>query len=891
MTIYVLSGFNNYYNRVVKKFDTISEYEPYVLHVQQNYNFVPNDNVNTQVVLGNIGNQYTGEGDYLIVVNESNEIVSRWFIIESVRDRAGQYTLTLHRDLVVDHYDEVLDAPMFIEKATITDINDPAIFNRESLTFNQIKQSEYFLKDETNCPWIVGYIPKSLPIEQKTVVTKYNSQSSNVIEVDRLSDWEDYDYYTGVKVISGPIQDIYFGYNARITEEYTVKRASDDADVKLSVPRNASFYFKNGSIISVNNLPVTGSDYTYRAIQAQNEYIGSDAAVQAVPGYTYYHKMIGGYYHSKYTQTITDSDTYQLGFTNYTNTTFKQIVGDYLDTDNDGDFLQDKLNTFTSKYKDTILLDKSTGFQYKIAVVRSASIQKKNTWLTAETTPFQYLNSRQVKTKSSSSLGIAVDPKIEGTANNNTYFVSANYYEYTLELTPVYEYAGVTLDTSIYELNDQPYYMFCMPYTSDVTVVDGSQIKYRLSSALSIAMATSFAAEIGKENIFDIQLLPYCPARYAVNAFQPTPGWVWTDEANNIGHGGIVNNIDYTAVTTRYIFDESEFSGLFNPIKLYTQTGDADPVATNTEVGKIFWAPSGNFSFDIQYSIPTKQNALELKVATETEVYRLCSPNYSGVFEFDPYMNGGIYNFNVDCSYKPFNPYIHINPTFSYLYGDDFNDQRGLIIQGDFSLPQETNAWTQYELNNKNYQQIFDRGIQNLKVNQDVQRKQQVFSAVTGTLMGGAAGAVMGAKGGIGGAIAGAVLGTGASAFGGLLDVSYGDMLRAEALDYTKDMYAYNLGNIQALPNGITKSSPLTANFKYFPFIEKYDCTEIEKIALRDKIKYNGMTIMRIGNMQQFISNDFSYIKGKLIRLETIEDDYHIINALSGELDKGVFIK
>ena len=56
MTIYVLSGFNNYYNRIVKKFDTVGEYEPYVLHTQQNYNFVPNDNVDTKVVLGNLGN-------------------------------------------------------------------------------------------------------------------------------------------------------------------------------------------------------------------------------------------------------------------------------------------------------------------------------------------------------------------------------------------------------------------------------------------------------------------------------------------------------------------------------------------------------------------------------------------------------------------------------------------------------------------------------------------------------------------------------------------------------------------------------------------------------------------------------------------------------------------
>ena len=59
------------------------------------------------------------------------------------------------------------------------------------------------------------------------------------------------------------------------------------------------------------------------------------------------------------------------------------------------------------------------------------------------------------------------------------------------------------------------------------------------------------------------------------------------------------------------------------------------------------------------------------------------------------------------------------------------------------------------------------------------------------------------------------------------------------------------------------------------------------------------MTVMRIGTMNEFISNSWSYndieskgyIKGKLIRLETIEDDYHIVNAISGELNKGVYIQ
>ena len=50
------------------------------------------------------------------------------------------------------------------------------------------------------------------------------------------------------------------------------------------------------------------------------------------------------------------------------------------------------------------------------------------------------------------------------------------------------------------------------------------------------------------------------------------------------------------------------------------------------------------------------------------------------------------------------------------------------------------------------------------------------------------------------------------------------------------------------------------------------------------------MTVMRIGTIAEFIRTDRSYIKGKLIRLEGISDDFHIVNEISNEIFKGVFI-
>ena len=116
------------------------------------------------------------------------------------------------------------------------------------------------------------------------------------------------------------------------------------------------------------------------------------------------------------------------------------------------------------------------------------------------------------------------------------------------------------------------------------------------------------------------------------------------------------------------------------------------------------------------------------------------------------------------------------------------------------------------------------------------------------------------------------------------------EQLRTEAINYTKDMFNYQIGNIKALPDTLAKLTAMVANNFIYPVIEYYTCTDTERQALRDKIKYNGMTVNRIGKISQFIQPKPSYIKGSLIRLENITDDFHMIKAISDELYKGVFI-
>ena len=59
-----------------------------------------------------------------------------------------------------DHLDNLLTAPMYIERAILSE-NDPFILNDEGMNLNQIKKGEQLIKDKSDTAWLVGYLAKS----------------------------------------------------------------------------------------------------------------------------------------------------------------------------------------------------------------------------------------------------------------------------------------------------------------------------------------------------------------------------------------------------------------------------------------------------------------------------------------------------------------------------------------------------------------------------------------------------------------------------------------------------------------------------------------------------------------------------------------------------------
>lgn len=832
MDLYFLI-YNNYYNRIVKKESSLSAYLEYQVGepLQTVINWNPRDGVSTEQIL----NSWTYETpDYLLVV-ENNEIVSRWFVIESEYLRNGQYKVSLYRDVVVDNYDSIISAPCFIEKAVPQSIRDPAIYNNEDMTFNQIKTSEQLLFDETNCPWIVGYIPRdaftpdptptdTLDLDE-TVEEQLASVDDTVVsvettltgaadmELDSISQYPFYQYAN--TVVSGQVT------NPTIRIALTYRLQDRESTGALTT------YYYNNTI----------------SLDQNGNYIGK------VNGNRMGQLM--GYY-----WTQTNTNPFYVPRNMFTDEYARQVVANMTSLANDfqdlSDYVESSLTPeqYNELYADRnkIIYDKSTGRYWKITLTGNSADSTETTIGWASGLGVKMRNAMVTTFGDGYTLSNPMSPE----DNTPFSFTSETAYQ-VLTFEPVEVKLSVTVPSTRYHASETPYDIFCMPYSNSLEIKK-SGVTYisKTNASAALTLAQQIAAEVGSSNIYDVQLLPYCPVRYCIMA----------DGTFDIG----------SAIYSDVIADDGS--------------------GNTTKVNVLLWATSDNFELNIPINIPEEQTVLDKKIKNETEFIRIVAPNFSNSFQFNPQMNEGVDYVNILCHYKPFNPYIKVQPNFKGLYGNDFNDSRGLVCNGDFSLAQVTSAWADYELQNKNYQNIFNREIQNLQVTNSVQRTREIAGAITGTLSGMAGGAALGSMiiGGPVGMGVGGGLGAIASGVGGYVDYKLNERLRNEALDYKKDMFGYNLQNIQALPQGLAKTSAISPDNKYVPFIEFYSCTDTEKQALQDKLTYDGYTIMRIGSIANYLQSNKSYIKGRIIRIEDISDDFHMLKAIADEIYKGVFI-
>lgn len=827
MNLLYLKKFNNYYNRRVKYYSNVDEYialsEDYTFNDKVDFN--PGDDVVTYKTANLEAVSFNP--DYLLVLdeNDARNIISRWFVLEMKRERNGQYTMTFKRDVIADHFEKLKGSPMFVYKGNLK-ANNELIYNNESVSVNQIKKGEWALKDFTKTSWIVGYVANETFTESKTYEVVNKGDLNNATSIESLSltlnDPEHPEYGAEINQISKVSLQI--GVNAMW-------------QLGVIIPNvlywDANYYTR-----------FFACDYNYDTNSVSDGY-RSDIAIQ----FEVYSPSIRypGYVKPNTNELLT---AYKLSIENN-----KATVVNGLETYFNGKGIDP---TNTEEYNDIYALNgkvvksNTTGLYYRLEVTSQSSETVKDNLSTVPTELSLYRAIQACAAQTAAQVGAEYIPSDTGQVAIQYDNVKTNV---NFVLLPGAGDATVTITANHRILEDAPYSMFCLRNTP-----------------LNLTLATKIVEDLS-DSCYDLQLLPYCPV--ANKVFLIEIGF-------DPGIGPIIpRDLEATVLPTG-VPGQPVPNLLAEAGKDYFTITDAE----DQVIDYLFFATVSQGSFIIRHSIGTTNDPIEIKIANDCDSYRLCSPNYNGVFEFSAIKNDGVDYFEVNYTYKPFQPYIHVNPNFKKLYGRDFNDARGLICGGDFSLPRLNNAWETYELQNKNYARIFDRQIETLDKNNQLNLTSQAISTPINAVSTGIGAGVLSGNVGVGIA-AGA-----ASAIGGAADIAIGQSMFQNNRQEKIDLFNLNLQNIQALPNSLTKVGAYNIDNKIFPFVEYYTCTDTEKEVLRNKLKYEAMTVNAIGTIEDYIGavDEYNYFKASPIILDSIADDYHLAEAIAVELEKGVYL-
>lgn len=423
-----------------------------------------------------------------------------------------------------------------------------------------------------------------------------------------------------------------------------------------------------------------------------------------------------------------------------------------------------------------------------------------------------------------------------------------------------------TKDNMPYPNQNNGTIMFCMPFDDcEITEDDESGIMVSGNLSQQAAYAISEALS-GAGWLIDLQLLPYCPNVSRIIDYKRY-------KINNTGiHdivAGIYNNTSAKLIGYVLFFDDASFFGDCYTIQ-YDDSGNADTVIADTTVN-------------------------DIKIESQTTKARIVSPNGNGAWDFTPakilYAPGKIkYTYYVTC--MPYQPYIKIMHTFGRLYGNYYKDVRGLICGGDFSLPQVNDAWNTYQLQNKNYQVMFNRQIESLDLQNKWTHVSDIAGAISGTISGASQGMSAGLMAGsVPGAIIGGSLGGAASGIAGAIDVSANKQIRDDQRDLTITQHNLQLQNIQALPDTISKLTNFNGEQLKVPYVEIYTCTVDEKSNFELYLRRRGYTINRYGPFIDYIASDdiLRFYQGQIIRIGSVIDDAHFLEAINYETSRGFY--
>lgn len=827
MTITLYWGVRNYNDR--RPLQNLSEATE--TQVIPNVNFAASDGLETALT---VNTDLAGDSSLIFPSYLTCSDGTEWYILSCVKTRGRQLTLSLHRNLLAEHWNELQNLPFIFRKAS--DISGPAFnYSRYMKTTNmsQIKTAEYKISDVINGNgWLVGYVNRDLSwtdtegtttVHNGSITVNPNRFSYDYLLTDSLVNWEHYNetvvseckvsatWRAAMAVALTRLGQVNVTRTlaAPLTYDFNVsasQKACTDSvgGIDTQARKNA---WLEARLLMVYDIGCALRDVVTRHSDALSQSYKTGDLSQ------YDGKIVA----------VKDSKTGVI--TRYLCGVTKTSLGDFDFTDADAKIMYDALHSKNYYLNGTVISPFSSlrPVDTDFGTVKGSS-------------ELQTLAFTQIKDKA-----ISVDYR-----NAHAHSADTLYDIFAIPLGGYFSYTdeqGTTLPLRI------------------------SQNKAEVSQKLLLLMTKLY--ETWGDQMIDLQWLPYGPVGDGYRFIQAQIS-------------------DYQCYNYSLIKEGSDVLSL------------------------MYWCPQSQFQRQLPVNLSAEPYGIAQSYSAasniscrrweEEHLVRLVSPNFASQFEFSPIKNDGLEAFNIYIAYKPYSPYIRVAPKFGGLYGSDYNDSRGLILSGDFSLDRTSSAWTQYKLQNKNYQLIFDRQIQSMDLRNEYQDRldnqaqvQDIFNVLGGTIQGTASGAMSGALvgGGIG-AIAGAAVGGVSSLGTGIADAvsnsgnrKMAKLIRDDTRQAAIDQFSYQLGNIKAMPDTITKIATFNPDYKVYPILEIYTCTEQEEINFRLATEWNGYDVNVYAQLNAVNSG---YIAGTILRFDGLSLNAAETRDINYELNEGVYI-
>lgn len=832
--IYLCENFNNLSNKMCIVYDRIELYPNPVF--EATINFRPGDGVSTTLVLMYKDNVLAPpvnlEPDYAIVCADSGGgIESRWFVTESVRLSDSKFSLQLQRDVAADYKSNIMDSVAFVRRGWV-DKSNPLIFNSENGSYSQILRERIDLKDRSGKGCYVAFLAPNF-IKENTDKLQIDLTATN----------------TPVDTIFAQPADTHAG-------NYKYCYGADP-----SSPDPISVFFRTYNYWGFPNTP-TG-EHSYITFTVGPGW--PSMSVTTYPGI-------------KYEYVINEDGTWSVRqITGAEATVYPDFLIPYQNDNGQylayfpEDVIRDIGNTMAkdvtmlmwgSLYLDKYLFETGGGIHGDVEAMEFMAPRIGMRAKVAGATDKYYVMDQQITSGLQTFEEVMSGDVRQKFVNIFLTYVrgssvstqcpadkrSTLHYSYTYASFHWRE--AITSNLQIPAtgalVQDAPYYMMCIPEAGTKLKV-GNQTWTQDVDAYQIynQLQVNFGAFV-----YDVQYVPYTP--YAINI-----------------------TMDGTVVLP----DSS-------------QVGFAKTPAGAIEAG-VYFCNKDRFWFTVEPKLPDTYDSLsavKTKVSSETNFARLCSMDGSAMLTVNLAKNNGLAPLRMSVRYAPYQSFISIQPQWSVFYGADIGlkDTRGLNITTSNSVSRVSNQWQDYVLNNANYQSIFDRQIQSM----DTQFNIQTGAAVRGMIFDGVGTIISAATSGNGKAAA-------LTATGGALDLVQQGLALKDSFDSYKDkrslstdMFNLQNGNIKARADTLSKVNAMSPIYNTWPYIEIYETTPQETAALTTYIDEFSMNIGALtSQLSAYVTpnpNARKYIQADIVRLSG-KLDAHMADTIKSVISNGIY--